>query len=71
MHTDNLHRTYLQNNNTPKCQAGSYKHNVLVVQANYGFIKVEPELANACRNGLSDVLIFASGMRIVYEEGEF
>lgn len=52
---------YIQINNcTPKCQAGSYIH-ILVIKANYGFIKVQPKFANACRNGLSDFPVFASG----------
>jgi hypothetical protein len=52
---------YMQNNNcTPKCQAGSYIH-ILVTKASYGFIKVQSKFANACRNGLSDFLVFASG----------
>jgi len=52
---------YIQNNNCiPKCQAGSYIH-ILVIKANYGFIKVQPKFANACRNGLSDFLVFACG----------
>jgi len=41
-------------------QAGSYIH-ILVKKANYGFIKVQPKFVNACRNGLSDLLVFASG----------
>ena len=52
---------YIQNNNcTPKFQAGSYIY-ILVIKAKYGFITVQPKFANACRNGLSDFLVFASG----------
>lgn len=52
---------YIQNSNcTPKCQAGSNIH-ILVIKANYGFIKVQPKFANTCRNGLRDFPVFASG----------
>jgi hypothetical protein len=51
---------YTHNNCTPKCQAGSYIH-TLVIKANYGFINVQPKFANVCRNGLSDFRVFASG----------